>query len=175
MAPAARVSLPTYDPGLNLIKFCPANGLFLCSSGGPDSVKKAPFVNKSPSDRHCHFFHSSGVAMFIAFYLFGVLVIGGLESVALANDGRVRATSDCVELPMGVVVVDDMGESPPDTWHPLYAPYSEPVERDRHLHDRVLGVRVLEMVMAVDPSMMSISPSTPLESDTWSIHTRLDP
>ncbi|GER51508.1 argininosuccinate synthase [Striga asiatica] len=79
------------------------------------------------------------------FYLL-VLEIIGLEPVALADDCWVRAPSDGIQLPVRVVVVHDVGKSPPDTWHSLYAPDPEPVERDRHLHDRILRIRVRHVV-----------------------------
>lgn len=76
-------------------------------------------------------------------YLFRVSVVGGSEAVALADDGRVSASADGVELPVRVVVVDDVDESPPCPRHALDEPNAESVEGDRHLHDRVLGVGVV--------------------------------
>lgn len=41
---------------------CSVNGVLLIS--GPDSLKKAPFLNKSPSDLHCQFLHKASGAPF---------------------------------------------------------------------------------------------------------------
>lgn len=87
------------------------------------------------------------------------------------------ATPYGVHQPMCVVIVDNMEESPPASWHPLCQPLAEVVESNCYLHDCITGVTVactkqhdlynqhLEMVIAVDAMMASISPSAQFDME----------
>lgn len=52
------------------------------------------------------------------------------------------AATDGVHEPVGVVVVDDVEETPSAPWHSLHQSFAEMVEGDGHLHDRVALIRV---------------------------------
>lgn len=54
------------------------------------------------------------------FYLFKINVIWCNKLISLANNGRMHASSNGIQLPVGVVIVNHMEETPSASWHSLY-------------------------------------------------------
>jgi len=65
------------------------------------------------------------------------------ETVSMAENGRTLATTDRVKLPMSVVIVDNVDETPSDPRHPLHKSFSEMVVSHCDLHLLVIHVVVL--------------------------------
>lgn len=63
-------------------------------------------------------------------------------SVALANNGRVLASTNGVHVPMSVVVVNDMDVPITAPWHSLYQSLAKMVESNCNLHLLVLRVAI---------------------------------
>ena len=53
------------------------------------------------------------------------------------------ASADCVHLPVSVIVVEDVEESPPAPRHSLNQPPAEMIECDSDLHDRVFAAGIM--------------------------------
>lgn len=65
------------------------------------------------------------------------------ETVSVAQNCRTLATSDRVKLPMSVVIVDNVDETPPDPRHPLHKPFTKVIVSHCDLHPLVILVVVL--------------------------------
>ena len=65
------------------------------------------------------------------------------ETVSVAENGRTLATADSVKLPVSVVIVDNMDETPPNPRHPLHKSFTKVVESHSDLHLLVRLVVIL--------------------------------